>query len=78
MPAGFCVLSTSRCHLFYRPILYASLVFREVDTHFHNLPLIIGKSLGIVLAADLRHSGISRLLIFQLKDKDTKVSHPCL
>ena len=76
-PAGndacriFCVLSTSKCHLFYHPILYASLVFREINTHFHYLPSIISKSLSIVLIADLRHGGISRLLIFQLEDEDT-------
>src|SRR5574344_2548842 len=60
-------------HLFYHPILYASLVFREVNTHFHNLSPIIGKSLGIVLIADLRHGDVGRLLIFQLKDKDTLI-----
>lgn len=60
-------------HLFYHPILYTSLVFREVNTHFHNLSPIIGKSLGIVLIADLRHGDVGRLLIFQLKDKDTLI-----
>ena len=51
-------------HLFYHPILYTSLVFREVNTHFHNLSAIIGKSLGIVLITDLRHGDVGRLLIF--------------
>ena len=60
-------------HLFYHPILYTSLVFREVNTHFHNLSPIIGKSLVIVLIADLRHGDVGRLLIFQLKDKDTLI-----
>ena len=40
------------------------------DTHFHYLSTIISKSLGVVLTANLRHGGISGLLIFQLKDKD--------
>ncbi len=48
------------------PILYTSLVFREVNTHF-TFPPIISKSLGIVLVADLRHGDVGRLLIFQLE-----------